>query len=73
MEKFIFQCGRTLNRCKLRFFYSAQTHYILNVVTLGIKDKEVEKEYNIARINHFDAQYHKIQIFMLLYFVFRVY
>jgi hypothetical protein len=42
-------------------------------VTLGIKDKEVEKEYNIARINHFDAQYHKIQIFMLLYFVFRVY
>jgi len=40
---------------------------------LSIKDKEVEKEYNIARVNHFDAQYAKIQMFVIFYFIFRVY
>ena len=37
-----------------KYFYSAETHNILNLLTLDIKDKEIAREYELYRIKRFN-------------------
>ena len=39
---------------KRKFFYSEETHNILNHVTLEIDDREIEREYELYRIQRFN-------------------
>jgi hypothetical protein len=63
----------TLKKLKLKLLYSAKTHYLLNNLTLSIKDKEVERDYTKARINNsYEHAYHALA-FSVIYFAFRLF
>ena len=37
-----------------KYLYSAETHNLLNLLTLDIQDKEIAKEYELYRIKRFN-------------------
>ena len=56
-----------LGKLKQKWFYSEETHNILNLFTLDIKDKEIASEYELYRIKRFNG------LFWPLFWVFVVY
>ena len=55
-----------------RFFYSKSTNFLLNHITLRLKDKEMREDYNKVQTSHLDNLFWRCLIFVLIYFVFRV-
>ena len=71
-EDYLKSLGKKWQRVKLRCCYTKETHYILNVLTLRIKDKDVQREYDLAREKNFEELFPKMFLIMTLYFLFRV-
>lgn len=60
-------------REKLKWFYSAKTHYKLNNWTLQINDREIAEIYHSERLARMDRGYPYIQAITIVYFIFRLY
>jgi hypothetical protein len=56
-----------------KFLYSKDTHFMLNYFTLALKDKEVKKEYDTARVNNYDKHFWKVTIYVAVYYLFKLY
>lgn len=46
-----------LNKFRQKYLYSKDTHKILNLWTLDIKDKEIAQQYEDFRVNRFNQLY----------------
>ena len=49
--------------------YNKKTNYLLNYLTLQIKDKEIAKQYDQANADHFNRLFVPTAIVALLYFI----
>jgi hypothetical protein len=56
--------------CKV--LYAKETYYLLNYMTLSVKDKDASREYNSARISNIDSFYFPLLIISILYMIFRI-
>lgn len=59
-----------LKKIRARYLYSEETHNILNLLTLEIKDKAIAKEYELYRTKRFRAIYWPCVIFVAILTVF---
>jgi len=52
--------------------YNKKTNYLLNYLTLQIKDKEIAKQYDQANADHFNRLFPPTFVVKLLYFIHHV-
>ena len=55
--------------CTKKWLYSPETYNILNYLTLEIKDKDIEREYELYRIKRFNDLYWPLVAILLAYCV----
>jgi hypothetical protein len=56
-----------------KWFYSKDTHYIVNNLTLSLTNKEIEKQYDAIRAENFDIVFFKSNLFVIMYVLLRLY
>ena len=61
---------KNLKKAYQKYCYSEDTHNILNLLTLEIKDKEIAKEYELYRIQRFNHIFWPVVLIFTLYNVF---
>ena len=59
-----------ISQFKARYLYSEETHGVLNLLSLDIKDREIAKEYELYRSKRFRGLYWPLFVYVIVLTIF---